>query len=200
MNTPPSILFGGGPPYVALFVSALVLWEGAEMVLNTKWRSGSSTSSQDRGSQRLLALLIGVAFALDFACALLLPGAAIRPARTVFTAGICCVMAGTALRLYAVATLGRYFTVDVATRAEQPVIDSGPYRCIRHPAYTGLLLALLGFALAIGNWAGLLAMLVLPGVAFGYRIAVEEAAMLSTLGETYARYMRRTWRLIPYLL
>ena len=56
-----------------------------------------------------------------------------------------------------------------------------------------------GLALALGNWAGLLAMLLLPGVAFGYCIAVEEVALLSTLGEPYARYMRRTWRLIPYL-
>ena len=53
---------------------------------------------------------------------------------------------------------------------------------------------------SLGNWAGLLAMLLLPGSAFGYRIAVEEATLLSTLGEPYARYMRRAWRLIPYLL
>lgn len=79
------------------------------------------------------------------------------------------------------AVLGRYFTVDVATQAAQPVIDVGPYRYIRHPAYAGLLLALIEFALALGNWAGLLAMIVLPGAAFGYRIAVEEAALLSKL-------------------
>ena len=95
--------------------------------------------------------------------------------------------------------MGRYFTVEVVTQASQPVVDVGPYRYIRHPAYVGLLLALIGLALALGNWAGLLAMLLLPSGAFGYRIAVEEAALLSTLGEPYARYMRRTWRLIPYL-
>ena len=43
-------------------------------------------------------------------------------------------------------------------------------------------------------------MLVLPAAAFAYRITVEEAALLSTLGEPYARYMRRTWRLVPYLI
>jgi protein-S-isoprenylcysteine O-methyltransferase Ste14 len=120
--------------------------------------------------------------------------------RSAFVAGVGCVLAGTALRRYAVATLGRYFTVDVATEASQPVIDVGPYRLIRNPAYTGLLLSLAGFALALGNWAGLTAMLVLPSAAFAYRIAVEEAALLSTLGDPYARYMRRTWRLIPFVL
>ena len=154
----------------------------------------------DRGSFRLLFLSLWLAIALDFACALLLPSAAMASAaRRLFVVGIGCVLAGTALRWHAVVTLGRYFTVDVVTQVSQPVVDVGPYRHIRHPAYAGLLLALIGFALALGNWAGLLAMLLLPGGAFGYRIAVEEAALLSTLGEPYARYMRRTWRLIPHL-
>jgi protein-S-isoprenylcysteine O-methyltransferase Ste14 len=58
--------------------------------------------------------------------------------------------------------LGRYFTVDVASQALQPVIDVGPYRLVRHPSYAGMLPALFGFGLALGNWAGLFAMLVLP--------------------------------------
>jgi protein-S-isoprenylcysteine O-methyltransferase Ste14 len=117
-----------------------------------------------------------------------------------FVVGLCCVLFGTALRWYAVAALGRYFTVDVASQASQPVIDVGPYRLVRHPSYAGMLLALFGLALALGNWAGLFAMLILPAAAFAYRITVEEAALLSTLGEPYACYMRRTWRLIPYLI
>lgn len=170
------------------------------MVLKAKQRSAPS-DTRDRGSFRLLVLILGIAFSLDFAFVFLLPGAAIvSAARMAFAVGIFCVVVGTAFRWYAVATLGRYFTVNVATQASQPVIDVGPYRYIRHPAYAGSLLALIGFALALGNWAGVLAMLILPGCAFGYRIAVEEAALLSALGEPYSRYMRRTWRLIPGLL
>jgi protein-S-isoprenylcysteine O-methyltransferase Ste14 len=141
-----------------------------------------------------------MAIAPDFARALLLPSAAmVSAARRLFVVGIGCVLAGTALRWHAVVTLGRYFTVDVVTQVSQPVVEVGPYRYIRHPAYAGLLLALIGLALALGNWAGLLAMLLLPGGATGYRIAVEEAALLSTLGESDSHYMRRTWRLIPYV-
>ncbi len=117
-----------------------------------------------------------------------------------FGVGICCILAGTALRWYAVATLGRYFTVNVATEPSQPVIDAGPYRRVRHPAYAAMLLALLGIALALGNWPGLLVMVILPASGFAYRIGVEEAALLSTLGDAYHRYMRRTWRLIPYVI
>ncbi len=200
MNAQSSLPLSGEPLYVATFWAVFVLWNGAELVLNAKQRSAPS-DTRDRGSFRLLVLILGIAFSLDFAFVFLLPGAAIvSAARMAFAVGIFCVVVGTALRWYAVATLGRYFTVNVATQASQPVIDVGPYRYIRHPAYAGSLLALIGFALALGNWAGVLAMLILPGCAFGYRIAVEEAALLSALGEPYSRYMRRTWRLIPGLL
>jgi protein-S-isoprenylcysteine O-methyltransferase Ste14 len=196
-----SLPFAGGPLYVAVFWVTFGLWQGAELILNAKRRCGSPAGGHDRGSFRLLVLSIGMAFSLDFASVFLLPSAAIASAaRTMFVVGICFVLAGTALRWSAVVTLGRYFTVEVAAQASQPVIDVGPYHLIRHPAYTGVLLALIGFALALGNWAGLLAMLVLPAIAFGYRIAVEETALRATLGEPYARYMRRTWRLIPYLI
>jgi protein-S-isoprenylcysteine O-methyltransferase Ste14 len=114
--------------------------------------------------------------------------------------GNACVLAGIILRRWAVAILGRYFSVDVAAETAQPVIDTGPYRLIRHPACAGLMLSLIGFAMAIGNWVGLAAMLVLPGVAFGYRVKVEEAALVSTLGNSYAHYMHRTRRLIPFIL
>ena len=200
MLAPSSLPFDGGRLYAAAVWVTFVLWNGAELFLNVKQRSTSSRTA-DRGSFRLLAMTMAVAFTLDFACALLLPSAAMTGmARTAFAAGLGCVLAGTGLRWYAVATLKQYFTVDVVARASQPVIQAGPYRLIRHPAYTGMLLALIGFALALGNWLGLLLMVALPGSAFAYRIAVEEAALRSTLGEPYARYMRRTWRMIPLLV
>jgi len=200
MSSSSPLPFHGGPLDVATFWATFVLWQGSELFLSAKRRCTSPGVSQDRGSFRLLAVLLSVAFSLDFACALLLPSVAIPLARIMFAVGLGCVLGGTALRWYAVTTLGRYFTVDVGSEASQPVIDVGPYRLVRHPSYAGILLALFGFALSLGNWAGLFAMLVLPAAAIAYRITVEEAALLSGLGEPYARYMRRTWRLIPYLI
>jgi protein-S-isoprenylcysteine O-methyltransferase Ste14 len=200
MSAPSSLPFGGGGPlYVGIFWVMFVSWQSSELVLNMQRRS-ASPEGRDRDSFLVLILTFGTAFFLDFASALFLPKLVIPWTRTVFVVGVCCVLAGTALRRYAVATLGRYFTVDVAAEASQPVIDAGPYRLIRNPAYAGLLLSLVGFGLSLGNWAGLAAMLVLPSAAFTYRIAVEETALLSTLGDPYARYMRRTWRLIPFVL
>ena len=117
----------------------------------------------------------------------------------VFLAGICLMLAGIALRWYSVAVLGRYFTFDVAIHSGQTLIEAGPYRYIRHPSYSGALLTLLGFGLALGNWAGLAASLSCMGFAYAYRIPVEEAALAAALGEPYKQYMTRTWRLVPFL-
>jgi protein-S-isoprenylcysteine O-methyltransferase len=103
------------------------------------------------------------------------------------------------LRWYSIFFLGRFFTVDVAVAADQHVIDTGPYRFIRHPSYTGVLLAFLGLALCFGN-AATLFMLVVPTTAvFLYRIRIEEAALQSGLGEPYKQYMQRTKRLLPFV-
>jgi len=106
---------------------------------------------------------------------------------------------GTAFRWYSASLLGKYFTFDVATHGGQTVVEKGPYRYIRHPSYAGALLSLLGFGLTLGNWAGLLAGLSCLGVAYSYRIPVEERALASALGEPYRQYSKRTWRLVPFL-
>ena len=106
---------------------------------------------------------------------------------------------GVALRWYSVSVLGKYFTFDVAIQSGQVLVEVGPYRYIRHPSYSGALLSLLGFGLALGNCAGLAASLCCLGFAYAYRIPVEEAALASALGETYTQYLKRTWRLVPFL-
>jgi protein-S-isoprenylcysteine O-methyltransferase len=138
--------------------------------------------------------------AMDFSVSLLLPQAAISWKRTsLFFVGICLMLLGIALRWYSAAVLGRYFTFDVAIQSGQVLVEAGPYRYIRHPSYSGALLTLLGFGLALGNWAGLAAALSCMWFAYAYRIPVEEAALASALGEAYKQYMKRTWRLVPFL-
>jgi len=112
-------------------------------------------------------------------------------------AGAALALGGTLFRVWAVRVLGRYFTVTVRVSADQRVVEEGPYRLLRHPSYTGSLLAAAGVGLALGSWPSLLAVLagMLPGLL--YRIRVEEAALLAALGEPYRAYRSRTWRLLP---
>jgi len=163
-------------------------------------RSRRGRKSRDKGSSRILVLLTWLAIALDFTLSFQFPQAAIRWQRTsVFFIGIAVMLAGTAFRFYAMSVLGRSFTYYVAVHAEQTVVEVGPYRYIRHPSYTGALMIFLGMGLALGNWAGLLALLACIGIAYAYRISVEESALVAALGEPYRQYMRRTRRLVPFL-
>ena len=116
-----------------------------------------------------------------------------------FWMGIALMLAGLAFRWYAIRALGKFFTRDVSTRSGQTVVDSGPYRLIRHPSYSGSLLMFLGTGLAMTNWASLLALLLGAGIGFAYRVRVEEQVLCAELGEPYRAYMQRTRRFIPFL-
>ena len=127
-----------------------------------------------------------------------LPGAAIGGARwPLFVTGLVLMCTGIALRQWAVATLGRFFTIDVRVEPGQTVVEGGPYRWVRHPAYTGLILTFLGFGLALGNWAALALAFLVPTAGLVYRIRFEEHALLAGLGEPYRRFAEGRKRLVP---
>jgi protein-S-isoprenylcysteine O-methyltransferase Ste14 len=110
----------------------------------------------------------------------------------------CFVMAsGITIRLLAVGTLKRQFTVRVSIIEKHEIIDTGIYGVIRHPAYLGHLMSLLGMGLVLGNWVGLMALVVLPLAGILYRINVEERALLHHFGPAYQAYASRTDRLLP---
>lgn len=107
--------------------------------------------------------------------------------------------AGIAVRAWAVHELGRFFKFTVVVQEEHRVVDTGPYRLIRHPSYTGLLMASLGLGIALGTWLSIPACTLPPLIAFGIRLTHEERVLARELGEPYRRYMGRTRRLIPGL-
>jgi protein-S-isoprenylcysteine O-methyltransferase Ste14 len=196
----PPLPFSGGPRYAVLFWGTYILWLALETIGSRTKRSGDRSRASDRGSFSLIMILLWVALGSDFALSFLLPQASILWNRTaIFYFGISLMLAGMAFRFYAMSVLGRFFTYDVAVHVGQTVVEAGPYRYIRHPSYSGGLITLAGFGLALGNWAGLLALLACTGAGYSYRIFVEEAAMVAALGEPYREYMRRTRRLIPFV-
>jgi protein-S-isoprenylcysteine O-methyltransferase Ste14 len=114
-------------------------------------------------------------------------------------AGSAVALVGIALRAWAVRTLGQYFTYVVKVSPDQKVVESGPYRLLRHPSYTGGALTGIGIGLSLRFG---LAPLILGGAmlaSYLIRIAVEERALADGIGEPYRAYMRRTKRLIPFI-
>jgi protein-S-isoprenylcysteine O-methyltransferase Ste14 len=104
---------------------------------------------------------------------------------------------GAVIREWAVILLGRFFARTVEIEPGHRLITAGPYRWIRHPAYTGMVLADTAIALGLGTWAGAVIMLVLMLIASLYRIRVEERTLLQAFTDEYRVYMERTWRLFP---
>lgn len=112
-------------------------------------------------------------------------------------AGLAFLCIGMVIRFSAMRTLGRFFTSVVTVCSDHQIISTGLYKYMRHPSYTGALLAHLGLGLAFGSW-GSLSLSVLPFlVAAWYRIRVEEEVLVNSFGADYSRYASKTSRLIP---
>lgn len=114
--------------------------------------------------------------------------------------GIVIALGGLALRAWAIVTLGRFFRYVVVIQKDHRVVDQGPYRVLRHPSYTGILLILLGIGLILATWPAIAAIMVIPLPGMVARIVVEERALISALGDEYRAYSARTRRIIPRVL
>ncbi|SDS07477.1 methyltransferase family protein [Actinopolymorpha singaporensis] len=128
----------------------------------------------------------------------LVPGA-VLDGRAVFGLGALVGWLGLLLRWWSFATLGKYFTVVVKTSPDQLIVSDGPYRLLRHPSYTGLLAALLGCGLMMGNWAGTCVSYLLILTALIYRLLREERTMINALGDGYRDFARHRARLLPFV-
>ena len=181
-----------------VFGAALVVFtvlqviSGLGTVRGGLFRRGSKNRF-DRGSLLVVVLASAVGLFAGVLASERVLGATIAsgdlPIRyAVFSVGIAAVFAGSALRQWAVATLGRSFTLDVRVTSDQDVITAGPYRWVRHPSYTGLLLAYAGFGLALGNWLSVVVLVIVPAAGLVWRIHVEETALVAQLGAPYVTY------------
>lgn len=116
-----------------------------------------------------------------------------------FAVGAALTAAGLLFTVWARRHIGANWSATVTIKEGHELIVSGPYALVRHPIYTGLLLAFVGSAMAIGEWRGILAV-VLASLALWRKLRLEERWMRQEFGEAYQTYCRRVRALIPFVL
>ena len=185
----------------SIFFVVYALWLLSELVIGgiipRSRRHGTPIRYEDRSSRLLISLSMFLSLMIAFLFAAF--GIASLPSGA-FYLGIGLMIAGILVRQWSIAVLGRYFSRTVGVQEGQAVVDRGPYRLVRHPAYTGSLLTMVGLGFVLQSWGAVLVLIAFFGVAFGYRIHVEEAVLTSKLGDEYVAYAKKTKRLIPYVL
>jgi protein-S-isoprenylcysteine O-methyltransferase Ste14 len=183
-----------------IFLLAIILWIlseyiGASIIPYLR-RHGSKIKKEDKGSRLLLSLGLYISVIIAFYFAFNNIGA--LPSWT-FYSGIFLIILGIFIRQWSIAELGSFFSVNVGTQKGQNVIKKGPYKLVRHPSYTGLLLILIGIGLALQSWWAVVIIILGFSFTFGYRIHIEEKLLISELNGDYIEYMKNTKRLIPYI-
>lgn len=189
------------PLYIAIFYVVLLIAFWSDLRRTLTRSTPDEADRHDHNSRRLIAVTGGGGILVGSGCAYALPILAIewRPL-IVFSVGALLILAGGGLRQYAIRTLDQYFTTRVMIHSDQSVIEAGPYRWVRHPAYTGGLLLHLGIGVILANWASIGVVVLGIGIAYWYRIHVEEQTLREELGAEYIRYTKRTpYRLVPFI-
>ncbi len=181
---------------VPITIGVWVLFEATLFVRDAV--RGKGSTANDRGTRSFLVIMAFGAFVTGTGLAFWLRNDSIwqlGPGHLAVGLGL--MWLGLALRVWAVVVLGSSFRTTVEVDATQTVIDSGPYRWIRHPSYTGVLLIALGYGATLGNWLSLITLLVIPAAGVLRRITVEEHALAAVIGQPYVAYQRHTKKLVP---
>jgi protein-S-isoprenylcysteine O-methyltransferase Ste14 len=181
----------------SLFWGATILRFAIEAANAARQPTGQPVVA-DRDSRFLLGRVVLITGIAGFLVAfhlhrLAMPG----PGRVYVAVGVALIFLGIAIRQWAVHTLGRFFTFKLTVQSDQRVVDSGPYRVVRHPSYSGVLLSGFGTAVALGNWVSLVVIVVPSVLALARRIQVEEGMLREGLGPDYDRYAASRKRLVP---
>ena len=159
----------------------------------------AKASEKDAKSFQVIMIGLNLAFFLAFLVAWF-PILQITSHRVFFFgAGVLLMIAGSLLRRHCFRMLGASFTGDVRATPDQQVVTRGAYSLLRHPSYSAALMVNLGCALALGSWAAVIMLLAASTIVYSYRIAVEERALRTTIGEPYERFMSGRKRLIPFI-
>jgi len=180
-----------------------VSWMVFEIVVGKKLHAKKEESDiQDSNSLIKVKLVIYISIALGF----IFGGAGGIVNETAIFAeegsraawiGLFVMSIGFLVRIIAIVSLKKFFTVNLAINHEHKLINKGLYRYIRHPSYLGSILSFVGMGMAFGNWFSLLFMVIPVTLLFAWRIGLEEKMLIEAFSSEYLEYKQRSWRLFP---
>jgi protein-S-isoprenylcysteine O-methyltransferase Ste14 len=152
-------------------------------------------SSESRGSRFFHVFLTNVALLLEIAPIRGL-GRFLPVSVAIMSAGLVVEAVGLLIAIWSRRHLGRNWSGEITIKEEHALVQTGPYRWLRHPIYTGILVMYLGVVLVTGEWLAIAGLLV---VLFAYwrKIRLEEKNLNVAFGEEYNAYRRDTWALVP---
>lgn len=150
----------------------------------------------DTSTSRLFDAAAVVAIVGGFAASLTATGASVRARRTSYVVGLGLLGGSGLLSAFSRRHLGRFHRSSLTVHAGHELVETGPYRRVRHPLYAATVGTFLGLGAVLGNWFSF-GLAGLPTLALVHRIRVEEHMLDGVFGSQYERYREGTYRLLP---
>ena len=163
--------------------------------------SKQTVHARSEGVSRVLVALVGLCWFVLFGHGFGHPPLSSRfiPMTPVAVyGGLALTVVGLAFAVWARFYIGRNWSPQIEVKQDHQLIQTGPYGIVRHPIYSGFMLATLGTAIAFGEWSGVLSVAMIVG-AWGYKARLEEGAMIEQFGPVYELYRARVKGLVPFV-
>ncbi|WP_052037926.1 methyltransferase family protein [Clostridium drakei] len=179
--------------FLFFIISEMLMW------IFIKWnnkRNAGNKKNNDRGSYSFIVIGFCSIIFLNPICRKIFSNTI---PILLFWVGSIFMITGVFLRAYSIYTLRKFFTLSVQVNSKQKIIQTGPYKYLRHPAYSGSILSLLGTALCFRSLVGIIASLLVIIMVYGYRIIIEEKTLEDSFGMIYKEYEKSTKRIIPFI-
>lgn len=176
--------------------SSLWLVFSIYFAVSVRWFAVKRKVSEPLVSLERCGLLLGMLLVFFPKTHLSFLAARFSNSRVAATVGLCVVIAGLAFATWARDVLGKNWSAGAVIRVHHELVMAGPYAYVRHPLYTGLIVALAGTTLVSGECGALLGWVLLTSV-FRMKARREERLLEGEFGSGYAEYCRRTGRLLP---
>ncbi len=191
-----------GKPLLVLHPKIIVIIAGSICVWLTQPAFSVAETNDKKHSDKfsvililLMSLISGVVPVLDWAYFNSSP----NDSKVMSVAGVIMIATGIWFRAWAVNTLGEFFTPTVQIQEEHQLINSGPYKIIRHPSYFAAFLSITGVAVLLESLTGIAVSIIAMSLAYYVRIGIEEQKLLEHFGNRYREYMLHTKKLIPFV-